>query len=64
MWRLKFGPQLGKVPLHGKQGIVLGHKISRDGIEVHQDKIQAIEKLPTPILVRGCKKLSWSCRVL
>ncbi|XP_062103746.1 uncharacterized protein LOC133814852 [Humulus lupulus] len=30
--------------------IVLGHKISRDGIEVDRAKIETIEKLPPPVL--------------
>jgi len=38
-----------------KEGIVLGHKISVDGIEVDQAKIQVIEKLPPPILVKGVR---------
>ncbi|WMV33216.1 hypothetical protein MTR67_026601 [Solanum verrucosum] len=33
-----------------KEGTVLGNKISGDGIEVDQAKIQVIEKLPPPIL--------------
>ena len=35
-----------------QEGIVLGHKISRDGIEVDRAKISTIEKLPPPTLRR------------
>ncbi|XP_062104353.1 uncharacterized protein LOC133815536 [Humulus lupulus] len=35
-----------------KEGIVLGHKISSKGIEVDKEKIEVIEKLPTPISVK------------
>lgn len=31
-----------------KEGIVLGHKISKDGIEVDKAKIDIIKKLPPP----------------
>nr|XP_016450798.1 PREDICTED: uncharacterized protein LOC107775560 [Nicotiana tabacum] len=34
-------------------GIVLGHKVSRSGIEVDKEKVEAVEKLPPPILVKG-----------
>ncbi|WMV41754.1 hypothetical protein MTR67_035139 [Solanum verrucosum] len=36
-----------------KKGILLGHKISGDGIQVDQDKVELITKLPSPILVKG-----------
>ena len=36
-----------------QEGIVLGHWISTRGIEVHRAKIEAIEKLPPPSLVKG-----------
>ena len=36
-------------------GIVLGHKISGKGIEVDKAKINAIEKLPYPINVKGIR---------
>ncbi|WMV29461.1 hypothetical protein MTR67_022846 [Solanum verrucosum] len=38
-----------------KEGIVFGHKISGDGTEVYQAKIQLIEKLPPPIFVKGVR---------
>ncbi|XP_038877283.1 uncharacterized mitochondrial protein AtMg00860-like [Benincasa hispida] len=38
-----------------KEGIVLGHKVSRNGLEVDKAKIEAIEKLPTPANVKALK---------
>nr|GEX43417.1 reverse transcriptase domain-containing protein [Tanacetum cinerariifolium] len=36
-----------------KEGIVLGHKISKKGIEVNKAKIEVISKLPHPTIVKG-----------
>ncbi|GJR97200.1 reverse transcriptase domain-containing protein [Tanacetum coccineum] len=36
-----------------KEGIVLGHKISKSGIEVDRAKIDVIAKLPRPTTVKG-----------
>nr|GEZ60281.1 putative nucleotidyltransferase, ribonuclease H [Tanacetum cinerariifolium] len=36
-----------------KEGIVLGHKISKKGIEVNKAKIEVISKLPHPKTVKG-----------
>nr|GEV96139.1 DNA-directed DNA polymerase [Tanacetum cinerariifolium] len=36
-----------------KEGIVLGHKISKNGIEVDKAKINVIAKLPHPTTVKG-----------
>nr|GFC02161.1 reverse transcriptase domain-containing protein [Tanacetum cinerariifolium] len=36
-----------------KEGIVLGHKISKKGIEVDKVKIEVISKLPHPTTVKG-----------
>ncbi|GJU70156.1 reverse transcriptase domain-containing protein [Tanacetum coccineum] len=36
-----------------KEGIVLGHKISKNGIEVDKAKVDVIAKLPHPTTVRG-----------
>nr|GEW37322.1 reverse transcriptase domain-containing protein [Tanacetum cinerariifolium] len=36
-----------------KEGIVLGHKISRNGIEVKKAKVDVINKLPHPTTVKG-----------
>ena len=38
-----------------REGIVLRHRISGRGIEVDQAKIEIIEKLPPPILVKGVR---------
>nr|GEX18487.1 reverse transcriptase domain-containing protein [Tanacetum cinerariifolium] len=36
-----------------KEGIVLGHKISKEGIEVDKAKVDVITKLPHPTTVKG-----------
>ncbi|GJS82300.1 reverse transcriptase domain-containing protein [Tanacetum coccineum] len=46
-----------------KEGIVLGHKISKKGIEVDKAKIDVIAKLPHPTTVKGIGVFS-SCRFL
>nr|GEZ30525.1 reverse transcriptase domain-containing protein [Tanacetum cinerariifolium] len=38
-----------------KEGIVLGHKISKNGIEVDKAKIDVIAKLPHPMTVKGIR---------
>ena len=38
-----------------KEGIVLGHQISERGIEVDEAKVDTIEKLPPPSLVKGIR---------
>nr|GEY60742.1 reverse transcriptase domain-containing protein [Tanacetum cinerariifolium] len=38
-----------------KEGIVLGHKISKKGIEVDKAKIEVILKLPHPTTVKGIR---------
>nr|GEX99379.1 reverse transcriptase domain-containing protein [Tanacetum cinerariifolium] len=38
-----------------KEGIVLGHKISKKGIEVDEAKIEVISKLPHPTTVKGIR---------
>nr|GEU73329.1 reverse transcriptase domain-containing protein [Tanacetum cinerariifolium] len=42
-----------KIHFMVKEGIVLGHKISKKGIEVDQAKIKVISKLPHPTTVKG-----------
>ena len=37
------------------EGVVLGHKISLKGIEVDKAKVEVIEKLPSPINVKGVR---------
>nr|GEV34410.1 reverse transcriptase domain-containing protein [Tanacetum cinerariifolium] len=39
-----------------KEGIVLGHKISKNGIEVDKAKVDVIAKLPHPTTVKGSSK--------
>ncbi|GJY50757.1 reverse transcriptase domain-containing protein [Tanacetum coccineum] len=39
-----------------KEGIVLGHKISKFGIEVDKAKVDVIAKLPHPTTVRGIRR--------
>nr|GEZ11425.1 reverse transcriptase domain-containing protein [Tanacetum cinerariifolium] len=41
-----------------KEGIVLGHKISKEGIEVDKAKVDAIAKLPHPTTVKGAENLA------
>nr|GFA19786.1 reverse transcriptase domain-containing protein [Tanacetum cinerariifolium] len=41
-----------------KEGIVLGHKISKNGIEVDRAKVDFIAKLPHPIIVKGIRSSS------
>ena len=38
-----------------KEGIVLGHKVSGNGIEVDQAKVEAISKLPYPTTVKAIR---------
>nr|GFC31786.1 reverse transcriptase domain-containing protein [Tanacetum cinerariifolium] len=38
-----------------KEGIVLGHKKSKKGIEVDKAKIEVISKLPHPTTVKGIR---------
>ncbi|GJS08027.1 reverse transcriptase domain-containing protein [Tanacetum coccineum] len=38
-----------------KEGIVLGHKISKSGIEVDKEKVDVIAKLPHPTTVKGIR---------
>ena len=37
------------------EGNILGHKISRKGIEVDKAKIETIEKLPSPTSIKGIR---------
>jgi hypothetical protein len=45
-------PKLGEVSFHGREQIVLGHKILEKGIEVDKVKIEVIEQLPPPTNVK------------
>lgn len=55
MCRLELGSQL-QCHFIVKEGIVLEHKTSVDGIEVDQGKIQVIEKLSHPISVNVVRR--------
>ncbi|GJX36413.1 reverse transcriptase domain-containing protein [Tanacetum coccineum] len=39
-----------------KEGIVLGHKISKNGIEVDKAKVDVIAKLPHPTTIKGIRR--------
>ncbi|GJV28384.1 reverse transcriptase domain-containing protein [Tanacetum coccineum] len=52
---LYYGSKLGKSHFMVKEGIVLGHKISKKGIEVDKAKIDVIAKLPHPTTVKGIR---------
>ncbi|GJZ46130.1 gag-pol polyprotein [Tanacetum coccineum] len=41
--------------IRGEEGIVLGHKISKSGIEVDHAKVDVIAKLPHPTTVKGVR---------
>ena len=38
-----------------QEGIMLGHKISKDGIKVDKAKIEVIDKLSPPTSVKGIR---------
>ncbi|GKC86483.1 reverse transcriptase domain-containing protein [Tanacetum coccineum] len=46
-----------KSPFMVKEGIVLGHKISKNGIEVDKDKVDVIAKLPHPTTVKEIRSV-------
>ena len=37
------------------EGIILGHKISERGIEVHAAKVDALKKMPCPKDIKGIR---------
>jgi hypothetical protein len=37
------------------EGVVLGHKISSEGMEVDRAKVEVIEKLPPPTNIKGVR---------
>ncbi|GJU45827.1 reverse transcriptase domain-containing protein [Tanacetum coccineum] len=47
-----------------KEGIVLGHKISKSGIEVDRAKVEVIAKLPHPTTVKDYERGSTSLQLL
>ena len=38
-----------------QEGIVLGHRVSKNGIEVDKEKLEVIDKLPPPTSVKGIR---------
>jgi len=38
-----------------REGIVLGHLVSKRGIEVDKAKIEVIEQLPRPVNMKGIR---------
>ncbi|GJU69768.1 hypothetical protein Tco_1256027 [Tanacetum coccineum] len=50
-----------EIVIHVKEGIVLGHKISKNGIEVDKAKVEVIAKLPHPTTVKGVRSFPSSC---
>nr|GEX84265.1 hypothetical protein [Tanacetum cinerariifolium] len=53
--RYQLSSKLGKVPLYGQRGIFLGHKISKNGLEVNRSEVDVIAKLPYPTAVKGVR---------
>lgn len=47
-----------------KEGIVFGHEISRDRLQVDQAKIGVIARLPPPISIKGVRSFPWTRRAL
>ena len=47
-----------------KEGVILGHRISENGIEVHRAKVEVKERLPPPNSVKRCEKFSWEYGLL
>ena len=43
-----------------KEGILLGHRISENSIEVDRAKVEVIERLPPPISVKGVRSFLWN----
>nr|GFC27128.1 reverse transcriptase domain-containing protein [Tanacetum cinerariifolium] len=48
-------PKLGENHFMVKEGIVLGHKISKNMIEIDKAKIDVITKLPHPTTIKGIR---------
>ena len=43
------------MPFHEQEGIVLGHRVLKDGLEVDTIKVSTIETLVPPTIVRGVR---------
>jgi hypothetical protein len=52
---------LGKCHFIVREGIVLGHLVSKRGIEVDRAKIEVIEQLPPPVNIRGIRSFLGHC---
>lgn len=46
---------LEKCHFLGKEGISLGYKVSKKGVEVNKAKIEAIERLPPPTSIKAIR---------
>ncbi|XP_076945468.1 uncharacterized protein LOC143616556 [Bidens hawaiensis] len=55
MYRNEVDVKLGKCHFMVTEGIMLGHKISRDGIEVDRANIDTISRLPPPTNVKAIR---------
>lgn len=38
-----------------REGILLGHKVSKYGLEVDKAEVKVIEKLPPPVSIKGVR---------
>ena len=45
-----------------REGIMLGHHISNNWIEVYQDKVELLNKLDPPISFKGLRSFPWHAR--
>ena len=50
---MKLCAKVGKYHFMLKEGIVLGHQITKKGIEVDRAKVEVIERPPQPIPIKG-----------
>nr|GEU74737.1 hypothetical protein [Tanacetum cinerariifolium] len=57
LWPLQCSWDISKEKYHFmvKEGIVLGYKISKNGLEVNRSKVDVIAKLPYPTIVKGIR---------
>nr|GEW35488.1 hypothetical protein [Tanacetum cinerariifolium] len=54
-WAMQYARHVSESHFMVKEGIVLGHKISKEGIEVDKAKVDGITKLPHPTTVKGIR---------
>nr|GEY25850.1 reverse transcriptase domain-containing protein [Tanacetum cinerariifolium] len=55
MRRQQPSSKLGEMPLYGQRGNCLGHKISKNKLEVDRAKVDVIVKVPYPATVKGVR---------